>query len=96
MKEYLNCSQYLNSPVGFGTTLVLKKKDPWNSEGSLRSLVFEAREYGNSAGLIIDPTYPIDFELTDSVTTVGYILLDKDNDLDLQFKKRIMDEWELY
>ena len=90
-------SSYLNSK-GFGTTIVLEAENKENTQEQIERIVNKANIAGFNCGLIIDPSYPVDFELTCECLTCGYILLDKD--AEDEYTKGILNDiqtnWRLY
>lgn len=99
MYNYLNESEtkeWLKQGNGFGTTIILEALEPSNFEQKINNLMESNHEV--IGGTIIDPTYPVDFELTCKCLTCAYLLLDKDSE-DIKIKEllnEIQTNWRLH
>ena len=58
-----------------GTTVVLRPVSPHDTELQIKEIVQKAIDRGYVAGVYVDPTYPVDKDLTVEALTMGYILL---------------------
>ena len=88
--------EWIKQGYGFGTTIVLEPINPLNSKEQIENITLSHDEF--LGGTIVDPTYPVDFELTCECLTCGYILLDKDSE-DVKIKEllnEIQTNWRLY
>lgn len=91
-KDHEDVKGYLDQAIGFGTTLIMKPKNPRNSDEQIQKIIAYAGAMGLVCGTVRDTSYPVDYELTCNILTSGYILLDRRNKNMLP----LLNEWELY
>lgn len=91
--DHPDVKEWLTQGNGFGTVITLTAKDKADNLFQIEELVSLARLKNLVNGIIIDPTYPIDHELTASVETCGYILVDNNCPSVINI---IKEEWELH